>query len=73
MTSGTVQASKTPDQIVEDSIIASLQEKNLVNDAELKKLKTKIAAGSLKMGDWKLIFEMSVDKDVAKAEVSDEN
>lgn len=64
---------KTPDQIVEDSIIASLQEKKLIDEIELKKLKSKIASGSLKMGDWKLIFEMSVDKETSKPEVSDEN
>lgn len=73
MTSGNVQIAKTPDQIVEDSIIKSLQEKKLINDNELKKLKTKIAAGSLKADDWKLIFEMSVDKEAAKTGVPDEN
>ena len=73
MTSGNVQVAKTPDQIVEDSIIESLQKKELISEDELKKLKTKIAAGSLKTDDWKLIFEISVDKEAAQAEVLDEN
>lgn len=73
MTTEKTQETKTPDQIVEDSIIASLQEKKLIGDAELKKIQTKIAAGSLKAGDWKLIFEMSIDKEAGKAEASDEN
>jgi hypothetical protein len=73
MTAVKTEGAKTPDQIVEDSIIASLQEKKLIGDAELKKLQTKIAAGSLKSGDWKLIFEMSVDKETGKTEAADEN
>lgn len=73
MTAPQGQATKTPDQIVEDNIIASLQEKKLIGDEELKKLKSKIASGSLKADAWKLIFEMSVDKEVNKTEASSEN
>lgn len=70
MTSGNMPEAKTPDQIVEDNIIASLKEKNLIGEVELKKLQGKIASGSLKADAWKLIFEMTVDQKANKAEAS---
>jgi hypothetical protein len=73
MISSDVKIIKNPDQIVEDNILEALQKESLISDVELNKLKTKIAAGTMKADAWKLMFEMSIDNDANKTEISNEN
>lgn len=52
----------SPDEIVEESILSQLKKEGLADDESIKKMKGKLASGSLKVEDWKLIFEVSIDK-----------
>ena len=50
---------KTPDEIVAERIVASLQEQKLIPERQLKGLAEKVVAGTLKVADWQLFVDLN--------------
>jgi hypothetical protein len=53
---------KTPDQIVEEKILARLEKEKLLDAQGLKAVRDKLGAGLLAEGDWKLSFENVLER-----------
>ena len=57
---------QTPDQIVTESIIATLQKEGLLREAQAKTFGTKLVAGKLNAEDWSLEIELALIQKEAK-------
>lgn len=58
--------SRTPDQIVAESVIAALQKEGLLREAQAKTLGAKLVAGKLSAEDWSLEIELALAPKEAK-------
>lgn len=58
---------QTPDQIVAESVIATLQKEGLLREAQTKTLGAKLVAGELSAEDWSLEIELALTQKEAKA------
>lgn len=58
----TSQKEISPDLLVEDQILTALSNEGLIDDALARKLKGKIASGSMKADDWRVDFELALSK-----------
>lgn len=52
----------SPDLLVEDQILNALSNEGLIDEALAKKLKGKIASGSMSADDWRVDFELALSK-----------
>lgn len=57
---------QTPDQIVAESIIATLQKEGLLREAQAKTFGAKLVAGKLSAEDWSLEIELALIQKEAK-------
>jgi len=62
----------SPDLLVEEQILNALSGEGLIDDALAKKLKGKIASGSMKADDWRVDFELALSKKKNGAEADHE-
>ena len=53
---------KSPDQIVAESIAASLLENGLITQTDAASLPNKLAHGDLKDSDWLVLLKMAIPK-----------
>lgn len=58
-------ASKTPSEILASKVVNRLVSESLLTKGEADKLLPKIAEGSVETGDWKVAFEISLDREAA--------
>ena len=58
---------QTPDQIVAESIIASLQKEGLLREAQAKTFCAKLVTGKLSAEDWSVEIELALKPKGARA------
>lgn len=58
-------ASKTPSEILASKVVKRLVSESLLTKEEADKLLPKIADGSVETGDWKVAFEISIDREAS--------
>lgn len=49
--------SKSPDEAVSETIVEALRVQRLMGDTSLKDLATRLATGSLRSEDWRVLIE----------------
>lgn len=59
------ETSKTSSEILAGNVVKRLISESLLTKEEAEKLFPKIAEGSAKTGDWKVAFEISLDREAA--------
>ena len=52
----------TPDQLVEEKILARLGQENLLDAQGIKAIRSKLASGELTTEDWKLALENALER-----------
>ena len=57
---------KTPSELLSERIIERLIVEKLMSEQDGKKLLTKLAAGKLRVEDWRLPIEMAGEKETKK-------
>lgn len=60
-----IDVSKTPSEILASKVVNRLVGESLLTKEEADKLFPQIAEGSARAGDWKVAFEISLDREAA--------
>ena len=55
-------AALSPDLLVEEQILVALTKEGLIDEVLARKLKGKIASGSMSADDWRVDFELALSK-----------